>query len=402
VELGQKQKVVDPKAPMSKDQVYKTLAGALEDARSGDEILIKQGGKTRHVEVSPIRLRPDLAVTLKPYPDQHPILTLAASTDEEDAALFRLNSGQIRFEQLEFALRPDRQGFKSQTVIAMKGNGQCTFRQCIITMADEPSGGGVHLSVATLLDTKDAMKMPVRETRPAPEIQVESCLVRGDGDCLSVRASRPFELDLENCIVALSGSLVTIDGNGTEPQAQPLGRIRLDRVTTYLMDHLVQLRAGKNGKGLVPTSVGAQNCLFASAGSKAFIYLDGLDGEKQMRELFLWEGSHNAYDGFDKLLDQQPVGEAMVMLRFDQEKWRMFANESDPQPLFVRARCFDLAADRSLVQVLPEDFRPTSDLRLQLAPYGSTLTRDTLPRGLPPQVAVPDAAPGDSEESGRP
>jgi hypothetical protein len=160
-------------------------------------------------------------------------------------------------------------------------------------------------------------------------------------------------------------------------------------VTTYLTDHLVQLRAGKNGKGLVPTMVSAVNCLFAAAGSKAFVFLDGLDGEKQMKELFSWEGRHNAYDAFDKLLDQQPAGEAMVMLRYDQEKWRMFANESDPQPLFLRARCFDF--EHPLAQVTPEDFRAKGDTRLQLLTYGSTLTRDSMPHA---SEAAPEDADG--------
>jgi serine/threonine protein kinase len=379
VAIGKKQKIVDPSAPMSKDQIYPTLTGALEDARPGDEILIKEGAKNHLVEVTPIRVRPELSVTLKPYPDQHPILTLAADADEEDAALFRLSSGQLKFEQMEFALRPDRQGFKSQVVVAMKGNAQCSFRQCLFTLADEAAVGGVHLSVVALLDPKDAMKSTVRDSRPAADIQMENCLVRGEGDILSVRASRPFELALENCIAALSGCLVSVEGCGTEPAAQPAARIRLDRVTTYLTDHLVQLRAGKNGKGLVPTVVSAVNCLFAAAGNKAFVFLDGLDGEKQMKELFSWEGRHNAYDGFDKLLDQLTAGESMVMLRYDQEKWRMFANESDPQPLFLRARCFDF--DRPLAQVMPEDFRAKGDMRLQLLTYGSTLTRDSMPHG---------------------
>jgi hypothetical protein len=238
---------------------------------------------------------------------------------------------------------------------------------------------GVRLSVVTLLDTRDAMKMPVREPRPNPEIQLEACLLRGEGEGVSVRASRPFDLGLDNCIVALAGSLVGVEGNGSETTSPAGARIKLERVTTFLRDHLLYLRAGKSGKGLVPAAVSAVNCLFAAAGDRTFIHLDGPDSEKQMKELFFWEGRHNAYSGFDNLLDQQPAGET-VMLRYDQQKWRMFFNEGDPQPLFVRARCFDPPADRPLSQALPEDFRPRPDLRAQLLTYGSTLTRDALPR----------------------
>jgi serine/threonine protein kinase len=381
VALRPNQKVVDPDAAMSTAKVYRNLTGALEDAKPGDEILIKQRAKSRLVEVSPVRLLPDLSVTIKPFPDHHPILTLAATADDEDSALFRLNSGQLSFENLEFSLKPDKKGFKAQTVVALKGNGQCAFRQCVVTLAaDEGAASGVHLSVVTLLDTRDAMKMPVRDPRPAPKIQMENCFVHGEGECLTVRASRPFDLDVENCIVALAGSLVNVEGGAADPGLASSARIKLERVTTYLTDHLVQLRASRNGKVLTATTVSAVKCLFAAAGGNAFIHLDGPDTEKQMKELFFWEGGHNAYDGFEKLLAQQAAGDKMVVLRYDEEKWRMFANESDPQPLFLQTRCFDLGADRSLAQTTLEDFRVKTELRGQLSGYGATLAREASPR----------------------
>jgi hypothetical protein len=391
VAIGPKTRVVDPNGAGGTERVYSTLTGALEDAQPGDEILIKTRKNNRWVEVSPVRLKPNLGVTLKPFPDHHPILTLAATTDEEDAALFRLNHGKLALENLEFHLKPDKKGYKFQSVVAMKGNGLCVFKHCVVTLAGEDPG--VRLSVVTLLDPRDTMVMPgVKDPRPAPDIKLENCLVRGDGDGLAVRASRPFDFAIENGIAALAGSLVRVKGGGADLPGGAAGKIKLDRVTTYLGDHLVHLAAGPGGKGLAPTSVSAANCLFAAAGGKSFIHLDGPDSEKQMKELFSWDGRHNAYDGFDKLLDQQPAGEAMVMLRYDQDKWRMFANESDPQPLFMRARCFDLATDRPLAQAVPEDFKVKPEFRTQLQNYGASLARDALPRLTQPETPAPEPA----------
>jgi hypothetical protein len=249
----------------------------------------------------------------------------------------------------------------------------------------------------TLLDPRDAMVMPgVKDPRPAPEVKLENCFVRGDGDCLTVRASRPFDFAIDNGILALAGSLARVKGGSAEVPAAGGARINLNRVTTYLADHLVHLAAGPGGKGLGPTSVSAVNCLFAAAGPKSFIHLDGPDTEKQMKELLSWDGRHNAYDGFDKLLDQQPAGEAMVMLRYDQDKWRMFANEGDPQPLFMRARCFDWSTDRPLAQAVPEDFKVKPEYRGQLQNYGASLGRDALPRLIQPEPPALEPAAGDA------
>ena len=201
------QKIVDPTAKVS-EGVYHSLAAAVEGAESGDVILIRQNGKVKLDAVKPGRA--DLSLTLKPYPGFHPVLTLDESTVDEDAALFRLYHGQLKFENLEFLLRPDRGDFASQTIVAMAGNGRCTFKQCVITL--ESSFKEVRLSAA-LLEGKGVMKMPTKpEGRATPEVLFRTCFVRGQGCLVSGRAGRSYDLDMNNVLIALDGSLLDADG----------------------------------------------------------------------------------------------------------------------------------------------------------------------------------------------
>ena len=67
--------------------------------------------------------------------------------------------------------------------------------------------------------------------------------MRGAGDLLAVRPSRPFELQLEESLVSLEGSLVVVDGGPGELGTAPLSQIQLKKVTAYLTDHSVWLKA---------------------------------------------------------------------------------------------------------------------------------------------------------------
>src|SRR5262249_29208687 len=144
-----------------------------------------------------------------------------------------------------------------------------------------------------------------------PRVTLRDCFVRGAGDLLTIRASRACELEVVDSLVALDGSLLTVDGSGKDV-ARNHTEVTLRQVTTYLTDHLVWLRANKDeskpNKGLVQTMIKtAANCLFVSARGKSLIHLDGVDTDEQMKYYFSWvDSQHNAFSNFDRLLDQQP------------------------------------------------------------------------------------------------
>jgi hypothetical protein len=370
------QKVVDPDARPG-EGVYPSLAEAVQGARSGDVILIKQNGP---VKLEPIATRAEASLTIKPFPGCRPVLTLAESTVDEDAPLFRLYHGQLKFENLEFLLKPDRGDYSSQTVVAIAGYGRCLFKQCVITL--DPAFKEVRLSAVTLLDSKGVMKMPTKaDGRTAPEVVVRTCLIRGQGSLLAGRACRPYDLDVANSLVVLEGSLLDADGTPREMMVERGAQIKLAHVTTYLTENLLHLYGGKAGKGFLTLRVEpASDCLFASPQGKPLVHLESLDSEEQMRRAFAWKGGNNAYSGFDKMLEMQPGDGEVVMRRFDPESWqKSFANIADANPTFLKQKLdFGEMETKSPAQVLPEDFRLAAGVRQELGGVGVAL--DELPR----------------------
>ena len=379
------EKIVDPLAEKTPG-VYRTLSAAIQDAKDEDVILIRHTGP---LAVNPAKLKVEQRLTIRPDGTHRPILTLAEKTVDSEA-LFTLYHGQLRFENLEFLLKPDLKPERADSgkpvaVVALRGNGQILFKKCAITL-EQSEGGVPPLCVVALSENRGAMEMATPETKDVPEITLEKCLVRGEGDLLAVRDSRSFVLGLNGSLAVLHGSLVCVestkpfDGTGT-------AKVDLNATTTYLQDHLVSLR-GKSGKSLVYTEVQADNCLFAAAGSKALVRIEGPDTEDQMRRVFRWGGKGNTYSGYDKFLEQQPAGEGGVALRYDQDRWKAFANETDPDPRFVQLKFAVPDSEAAFRQAVPQQFRLKAEPGLDV--------RGGAPINQLPTPAAVEAAPAKS------
>src|SRR5205814_1576603 len=97
----------------------------------------------------------------------------------------------------------------------------------------------VPLSVVTLADPDEAMAMPSRSGRTGAEIHLQNCLVRGEGEVLTVRASRPLQLELDNTLLALAGSLLGVQSRTKEAAPETWAQINLNHVSTFLMEPLL-------------------------------------------------------------------------------------------------------------------------------------------------------------------
>jgi hypothetical protein len=337
---GGKDVVVDPKVENAGGGVYRSLNQALEEIKQRGTIRIRHTGS---LPIDPVRLeKASLDVTIQPDPDHCPVLTLGGTT-ERDAFLFRVHDGRLTLKDLEFHLTPRQADLRTQSIVEVIGEGSVAFKGCAVTL--DRAGREVPLMVLRLADPALVMKMDPSSAAPAPapapaqgpSLSLEDCLVRGDGELLRIRGSRPFVLEARNCLFALAGSLLDIHSSREDVPAGQLGVLRLEHVTAYLVDrpgapaHLVQLQAGKDLKGLTPLQVRAQNSLFITRDGGSLVHLESpVTTEEQLRSLVLWEnGKHNAYSNFTLLLDQQLPGEESPRLRYDAARWKDYTGERD-------------------------------------------------------------------------
>jgi serine/threonine protein kinase len=326
-----KRRVVDPtKTSESAKRLYKTLEEALLAYEPGDEIVLHWDDVQ---SVQPIRLnRQKLQdVTIRPDAGFHPFLRLAYAEDRDsEPALFHVYDGTLKLEGLGFILQPDKGGFLRQSVVDLAGQGQCSLKNCLVTLDRSlmPAPAATRLAVASLSDPGKVMMQSTGPADQPPQLSFDGCFIRGDGDLIDCQTSRPLDLKATNTLAVLKGSFLNVEvGTDAQPSA-PAGQMTLNltRVTTYITGNLIHLRAGKDYHALAAVRCAPTDCLFVAAAKEpqSLVHLDDSDYEKEAvhDKLIFWaaEGGRTVYGNYGTMLDQTPPGEGMP-LTLGSDKW---------------------------------------------------------------------------------
>jgi hypothetical protein len=203
----------------------------------------------------------------------------------------------------------------------------------------------------------------------------EKCLIRGHGDLVVGNPARPLSLKADNVLAVLSGSLLRL--TGVADPALTSVAVHLDRTTTYLGGHLLQLTADSTTGNVIPVRVeSAINCLFMAADEKVLVHLDGPDvSPDRMTEVLGWQGTHNAYTGFMDMLEQMPGNKMMGMrMPFNRDRWKQFARDGDAYNTVKLLNSLPLRRD-DLPRVSAARFKVQNNFE---QPYGADV--DSLPK----------------------
>jgi hypothetical protein len=198
------------------------------------------------------------------------------------------------------------------------------------------------------------------------QIRFDDCFVRGKGDLLTARGGRRFELELDGSLAALDGALASAAGGAREPAAGLPAQIRLRRTTAAVTEHLLAMRLSRDddrsGPGLPATQVSTTDSLIVALGGRSVVHLDAADTDEQVRQLVLWGENRQTFYGNvgSVLLDVQPTSADRMPAPtpYDTERWLALTRERAAVKPFVRLKFAAPAADKSLAQSRPVDFRP--------------------------------------------
>ncbi len=248
--------------------------------------------------------------------------------------IFKLFGGKITFEQINFDLTPIRERVAT-SIVSLSGAGECTFRNCSITLEDHDELAAVSLGLGDPQQEKMMMMMEGAD-KTAPTINFENVFIRGRGEVIRVRSSRTFQCKAANTLVVLDGNFLTVEPTQMDLAAMNPSVVKLDNITTFLSRQLVHQTASEKklenkGLGLVQVQVQPTNCLFVPVGEThaPLIYLDHIDTLDQVEKVFSWKEAPDQQNllGYkqeeDILLEIRPDGEnAMQMERIVADRWK--------------------------------------------------------------------------------
>jgi len=334
---------------------YSNLASALNEAenRKMEEevvILIKKNGplQIRQQEIGNrkvvVRAAPNYSPELSFNPD-------AAPGADGEAALFLVRDGELTLEGIQFRLDPNlRQAAKLQAAAAITGVGKCRFLNCVGTLQGRPETRVAFVSVADPAGMM-ATKTPIIGS---PNLNFENCFIRGHGDFVNVRVSRPFVLDVNYSLIALNGTLLNIEANKQKFEGK--ANVLLDHVTAYGMQNLIALRVSGMNQTQVPVEITAERCIFAAGEDRPLFYVQGPDNTDALKRLFRWRGTGNLYSAGGPILVSEPTEMMAMTSRFEKDPWNKLWGSQDAKAAFARVKFAGFPDDRSLAEVVPSQF----------------------------------------------
>lgn len=291
-------KVVDPDADGNTPGVRKSIAGHLAELKNGDVIWIKHG-KDREVKVKPGELAPGVTVTLKAFSKEYqPILVFDTQYRDKDSHMFKVRDGTLRIENMEILLAPDHKGYEIQSMFHLGESARLIFKNCVLTMR---SFEDVKCNVVTFIDLDRMMKMgPAAPSKAS--VEFSECFIRGKGDLVGLRGCRLLPVSMDDCLVALDGSLLDINATDKE-MAMNLGvRWTMKRSSVFTTKSVFALHS-KAEKGLTETNAIVENCLLASLvpDMPAVLFDMTLDRPEDVNKCFKWQGNKNYFANYEVL-----------------------------------------------------------------------------------------------------
>jgi len=359
-------------------QTYRSLESAVGEAKPGDTVFLQANGP---IEIHPIRWSrtDERALIVRPDEGYKPVLVLHGDVAEATPALFTVGGGKIEFRDLHFRLHSDPKKEREKlAAITLTGAGQAAFTRCVFTL-DESEG--CQNDVVWIIGENDAAS---RSADRRPRVRFDGCFIRGKGDMLDVRPSRRFDLEMENSLLALDGTMIAVHANPKEVPAVA-SSISLQRVTGFVTDYWLDLRLPeedrKAGGGLAVTQCKVDRCLLISGAGKALVHGVGIDSETMQRQYLVWEGRGNVYANFVQMVDVELPASAMMMptMPVSPKAWRTFTREGEDSFMDVKL-LRPPTSDRPLARMLPEDFRvKLLDMKKMEAPGDTGANLSDLP-----------------------
>jgi hypothetical protein len=359
--------------PLPRD-TYTEIEPLLKVAQHGDTILIRHTGLLhfkKAIELErPRKSTGDFKLTFKPFDGSKPILTAEEEGNRLDQSLFKLLSGEVAFEGVQFLLKPSRpRNPQTAVAVAIGGGKACSFSNCVFTLQEEDES---RAAAVLITDPNAVMVMEGPERFvPTPLVRFDRCVVRGKGRGIWVPVSRAVRVEILHSLSAIDGPLYLGEAGG-KSNVPARSSLTLSHVTAFVGGPLVELRGpekatamGTSGLASIDTEMSSSLLAGVPGAGQPLVELNGID-TTETTALLPWKAQlGNRYVNFDSsaiAMIVRPGGEAAVPREWNLDRWLSFAGEPAGNP--VGSARFERGPTslRDLVSIKPADLTVLPDL----------------------------------------
>ncbi len=172
-------------------------------------------------------------------------------------------------------------------------------------------------------------------------VQLKDSMVRGGTDLFVVRTFLSARVDLENCLLALDGTVLRAQGSMDAPEKQTLLTLRLDQITAAVNEGLIVMDGGEAPRKLGQVLVESSNNIFTTITSPEhhaapLISMASSEPPDDLLKLLNWNGQKNFYDGFESYWTRTTTdGSKTTVWDYEEWKFRWDSKEIDPHATIV-------------------------------------------------------------------
>ena len=309
-------------------QSYRTLKAAVADSRSGDVVLLRYNGFPDDLPAQPPVRIVGMNLIIRAADGFRPTLEFDGVSEGtvSPGQMFSLRSnGSLTMRDVDLRLIA-----RDELVADRWSLFHCVGPIRIHLENVSIESRNPDEQPAVLFDLTDDSASPVEASREETEITLTRVICRGDADGFRIAAQPRGRIRLQNCGIALKGSLMDIRGDNSMLPARGSLEVFLDHVTCIHTAPLVHLNDSDERKGgtqrvLPKLSVRSEASVFACSGAdRRFLYSQGSSYVEDIEAMVSWNGFTNLYDGYSVFWQIETSALDYSSRRLDFAQWKQF------------------------------------------------------------------------------
>lgn len=334
--------IVVIKADGSPEQAFPTLEAACAGAQDGNVIELRFNGSRTE---SPLRIRNKITIraakgfrpVIEFVPKEIPaagyetrMMTISGGAlDLVDVSLLLNVKSAIATDVWALISTQRAEAIRLQRVLVTVQN---TAQRPVAVV--EIRGGSSRM-------VTDMEMMNMGQMSTAMTVRFADSMIRGGTDLLLVKSFLSARIDLENCLLALDGTILRSQGSVDVPEKQTELALRLNQLTAAVNSGLIVMEGGEAPRKLGRIFVDASNNIFTTVTSSdhqapPFIFMVSHEPPDDLLALLKWNGQKNFYDGFESYLTRTAQdGSKTTVWDYEEWKYRWDSNEVDPHATIV-------------------------------------------------------------------
>lgn len=322
---------------------YETLSAALAEAATGSIIELQYNGSwdTPLRWEGAIRLI-DQQLTIRGAPGYSPTLHFMPEkfgNDYESQFLY-VRGGSLDLVNLNLIMQIPAGLMAPEAALINAVNCEALrLKDVTMTMI----GTSLPTASAIRWSLSEADRMSYLEQEQAtPQIELEQVVVRGSGDLFVSDSPVPANLELDNCLIAITGTTIVQIAQEENTIPTDLLKVSMQHVTSINGNGLLNQIVTEVSPGLpMPVQVTARNNIFSSLNPASSLLIANADSSVTPNEFlqnFLWLGERNFFDRYEDFVDYQTLlATSATFTPWTYEDWLM-ANRSGSYERFSQSR----------------------------------------------------------------